>query len=100
MSESEKANSFNIDDSSLSVTLTVGQLKALVREEVEKAIQNGHHGGDRLLGAKEASTLLAMSEDWLYRNAHKLSFTRKLGRKVVRFSYQGIQKYLATRKVS
>ena len=55
--------------------------------------------GDRLLGAKEASALLAMSEDWLYRNAHKLSFTRKLGRKVVRFSYQGIQKYLATRKV-
>ncbi len=90
-----------IDDSSLSVTLTVGQLKTLVREEVEKAMgQNGRQGGDRLLGAKEASALLAMSEDWLYRNAHKLSFTRKLGRKVVRFSYQGIQKYLATRKVS
>jgi len=98
MSEPEKAN---LDDSSLSVTLTVGQLKSLVREEVEKAMgQNGRQVGDRLLGAKEASALLAMSEDWLYRNAHKLSFTRKLGRKVVRFSYQGIQKYLATRKVS
>jgi len=97
MSETGKTN---IDDSSLSVTLTVGQLKALVREEVEKAMgQNGRQGGDRLLGAKEASALLAMSEDWLYRNAHKLSFTRKLGRKVVRFSYQGIQKYLASKKV-
>jgi len=96
-----KPENANIDDSNLSVTLTVGQLKTLVREEVEKAMgQNGRQGGDRLLGAKEASALLAMSEDWLYRNAHKLSFTRKLGRKVVRFSYQGIQKYLATRKVS
>ncbi len=97
MNEPKKAD---IDDSTPSVHLTVGQLKALVREEIEKAAgQNGHQGGDRLLGAKEASALLAMSEDWLYRNAHKLSFTRKLGRKVVRFSYQGIQKYLASKKV-
>ena len=95
MSKPEKAD---IDDSSLAVTLTVGQLRAVVRAEIEKG-QNGHQGGDRLLGAKEASALLAMSEDWLYRNAHKLSFTRKLGRKVVRFSYQGIQKYLASKKV-
>jgi len=40
MSEPKKAD---IDDSSLSVTLTVGQLKALVRVEIEKAVgQNGH----------------------------------------------------------
>ncbi len=44
-----------IDDSTLSVTLTVGQLKALVREEIEKAAgQNGQHG-DELLSAETAA---------------------------------------------
>ena len=41
MSETKKGI---MDDSSPSVTLTVGQLKALVREEIESAVgQNGHH---------------------------------------------------------
>jgi len=98
MVESKKAN---LDDSALSVTLTVGQLKALVREEIEKAAgQNGHQGGDRLLNAKETSALLAMSEDWLYRNGHKLPFVRKMGPRMLRFSYQGIQKWLTSRKMS
>jgi len=76
-----------------------GRVRTIAREEIQAAMgQNGHQDGDRLLGAKEASALLAMSKDWLYRNAHKLPFVRKMGRRVVRFSYQGIQKYLATRK--
>ena len=96
MSETEKAN---IDDSSLSVTLTVGQLKALVREEIEKAVgQNGHYQADRLLDAKEAAEILSVSEDWLYRRISKLPFTRRLGPKMLRFSFQGIQKWMATKK--
>jgi len=101
MSESEKGNSFIIDDSSLSVTLTVGQLKALVREEIEKAVgQNGHHQADRLLDAKEAAEILSVSEDWLYRRKSKLPFTRRLGPKMLRFSFQGIQKYLAAKTLT
>ncbi len=75
-------------------------LRTLIREEIQAANQNGHHDGDRLLDAKEASKILCVGEDWLYRHASRLPFTRKLGPKMLRFSYQGIQKYLATKKPS
>ncbi len=74
-------------------------LKPIVEGAVKEAL-NGHRDEDRLLDAAEASRLLSVSEDWLYRHAKRLPFTRKLGPKMLRFSYQGIQKYLATRKVS
>ena len=97
MNEPEKAD---IDDSSPSVTLTVGQLKTLVRKEVESAVGQNGHAEDRLLEADEAARVLSVSPDWLYRNAKKLPFTRKLGRKMLRFSHLGIQKYVATIKLS
>ena len=97
MDESKKAN---IDDSSLSVTLTVGQLKALVRGEIEKAVGQNGNTGDKLLGAEKAAEILSVSPDWLYRHGSRLPFTRKLAPRVLRFSYQGIQKYLSTRKNS
>ncbi len=74
-------------------------LKPIVKEAVKEAM-NGHRDEDRLLDAEQASRLLSVSEDWLYRNSRRLPFTRKLGAKMLRFSYQGIQKYLATRKIS
>ena len=90
-----------MDDSSLSVTLTVGQLKKIIRQEVQQASgENGHHNGDRLLDAEETATILRVSPDWLYKHHRKLPFARRLGPKMLRFSYQGIQKWLATRKPS
>ena len=88
-----------IKDSSPSGSLTVGQLRELVREEVERATHNGH-GEDHLLTTEEASRVLCVSPDWLYRHANKLPFTRKLGPKMLRFSQRGIEKWLATRKIS
>lgn len=75
-------------------------IRQAVREEIQalKGELNGHE--DRLLDAEEAARLLGMSRHWLYRHAHKLPFTRKLGPKNLRFSFLGIQKYLATRKIS
>jgi len=55
---------------------------------------------DHLLNIDQASKRLGVSRDWLYRRAARLPFTRKLGPKMLRFSYQGIQKWLATRKPS
>jgi len=96
MGEPEKAN---IDDSSPSVTLTVGQLKEIIRQEMQIASNgNGHQDGDRLLDADETSKILSVSPDWLYKHHKTLPFTRRLGPKMLRFSYQGIQKWLATRK--
>ena len=74
-------------------------LEPIIQKAVDKAM-NGHREEDRLMDAEEASRLLCVSEDWLYRHARRLPFSRKLGPKMLRFSYQGMQKYLATRKIS
>ncbi len=75
------------------------ELRDIVKEAVQAASQNGHQG-DRLLDVEETAKLLCVEEDWLYRHSRRLPFTRKLGPKMLRFSYQGIQKYLSTRKNS
>ena len=86
-------------DSTMLVTITVGQLRELVREEIQ-AVTTTRHEADRMITAEEAAEMLSMSTDWLYRNAKKLPFTRKLGPKMLRFSQQGIVKWLPTRKLS
>jgi len=85
----------NVPDSTLAVTLTVKQLRELIREEIQAASKQNL---DKLLDAEEAAMILHVSKDWLYRHACHLPFTRKLGPKVLRFSFGGIQKYLASRK--
>ncbi len=74
-------------------------LRRIIREEIRAAqSQNGNQGGDKLLTAEKAAEILSVSPDWLYRRAARLPFTRKLAPRVLRFSSQGIQKYLSTRK--
>jgi predicted DNA-binding transcriptional regulator AlpA len=70
-----------------------------IRQAVRTEIQAlGHNGNeDRLLDAKETAKVLCVSEEWLYRNAKKLPFTRKLGHKILQLSHLGIQKYIAAR---
>lgn len=76
-----------------------GLMRRIIREEIDSMKANVA-AEDRLLEAADAAKVLCVSEDWLYRNAKKLSFARKLGPKMLRFSALGIQKYLATRKVA
>jgi predicted DNA-binding transcriptional regulator AlpA len=76
-----------------------GLLRRIVREEIG-TLKTDVNGQDRLLDAEEAAKLLSVSEDWLYRNAKKLPFSRKLGPKMLRFSSDGIQKFLATRRIA
>ena len=72
-------------------------LKPIIDQAVKEAI-NGHKDEDRLVDAEEAAKILSVSVEWIYRNAKRLPFTRKLGHKMLRFSSVGIQKYLAIRK--
>ena len=53
---------------------------------------------DRLLTVEEAALRLGTSEDWLYRHAPKLPFTVRLAPRQLRFSSQGIERYLHTRQ--
>lgn len=54
-------------------------------------------GPDRLLTVKQAAPVLGMSEDWLYRNADRLPFTRRTGRRTVRFSERALRRFVAER---
>lgn len=49
---------------------------------------------DKLLEIKAASVKLAVTEDWLYRHSNSLPFTIRMGRRKLRFSEQGIEKYI------
>jgi predicted DNA-binding transcriptional regulator AlpA len=55
-------------------------------------------GPDRLLTVKQAAPVLGMSADWLYRNADRLPFTRRTGRRTLRFSERSLTRYLADRE--
>lgn len=96
--DSVKSEAMNEPNNSLAEALAA-IIKPIVTEAVKEAM-NGHKDEDRLVDAEEAARLLCVSEDWLYRCAKKLPFTRKLGPKMLRFSSVGIQKYLATRKIA
>jgi predicted DNA-binding transcriptional regulator AlpA len=53
---------------------------------------------DATVDVDEAARLLGMSPSWLYRNAKRLPFARRVGGRAIRCSTAGIRRYLATRK--
>ena len=75
-------------------------IEAIVESVVKKLATSNEHPEpeERLLSAEQAAQMMGVSPDWLYRQAKKLPFTRKLGPKMLRFSYLGMLKWLATRK--
>ena len=72
-------------------------LQARIVARMATAATGGDEGPDRLLTVKQAAPILGMSEDWLYRNADRLPFTRRTGRRTLRFSERGLTRYLADR---
>lgn len=78
----------------------LGAIRQAVREEIQSLIRRDDHESDRLLTAEKAAQMLSVSPDWLYRKARKLPFSRKLGPKMLRFSHLGIEKWIATKKIS
>jgi len=88
MSESASKNPFD---------LLLDQFRVIVREEIKAANGNGSKN-DRLLDPEKAAELLSVSADWLYHHAKRLPFTRKLGPRLLRFSEQGILKWMESKK--
>lgn len=72
-------------------------IRLAVREEVRMAFLEVRHGEDRLLNVDEVSKILSVPKSWLYGHASSLPFTRRLG-KHLRFSFQGLQRWVETRK--
>ena len=54
---------------------------------------------DRLLSVAEASDKLGMTKDYLYRHADTLPFSVRVGSKQLRFSLNGIERYIKQRRV-
>lgn len=50
--------------------------------------------GDRLLDVEAAARKLGTTPDWLYRNASRLPFAIRVGKKQLRFSETGIDRYI------
>lgn len=79
------------------------ELKQLIREGLKEemtASGNRRAGPDRLVDIEQAAKMLAVSADWLYHNRKTLPFVRKLGRKMLRFSVNGMQKWMEAKKFS
>ncbi len=49
-------------------------------------------GGDRNVAVSEAARRLGVSADWLYKNAFRLPFTVRIGRRLL-FSSQGLERW-------
>jgi hypothetical protein len=64
-----------------------------VRVAARLAAPPSDTGPDSLIRVREAAALLGRSEDWLYKNADRLPFTRR-DRRSLRFSSAGIRRYM------
>ncbi len=53
---------------------------------------------DRMLTPDEAAAILRRSRRWLYRNADRLPFVKRLSPKSILCSESGIRRWLATRR--
>ena len=53
---------------------------------------------DTLLTADQAAKILNVTPRWLYRHAKRLPFTRRLSRKVLRFSKAGLLRWQAIKR--
>jgi predicted DNA-binding transcriptional regulator AlpA len=53
---------------------------------------------DALLEVTEAARRLGTTRDWLYRHAHQLPFTVRMGPRQLRFSAKGIERYIRQRQ--
>jgi excisionase family DNA binding protein len=75
----------------------VERVKALAYDKIMKKTPQPATQGDRLLTVEEAAEKLSMTKDYLYRTSKKLPFTVRTGRKQLRFSLLGIERYIKQR---
>jgi hypothetical protein len=77
--------------------LTVEELEAIVQQAVLQAIKSAPKP-DELLTVEQVCEILKCEPEWLYHNAKKLLFTRKVGG-LLRFSSNGLQRYIASKRL-
>jgi len=78
--------------------LETAKARAWARLTAPPAVASSPTQGDATVDVDEAARLLGMSPTWVYRHAETLPFTRRVGRRALRFSVAGIRRYLASRR--
>ena len=78
------------------VQLSTDELRLIVMDAVQAAIRATPRD-DKLLTVEQICEILNTSEEWLYHNAKKLPFVRKVGG-LLRFSSNGLQRYIESIK--
>jgi len=88
----------------LASALPAGSAISVPREALLDLLNHGsapdQEPPDRLLNAEQVATRMHVSEAWVYRQARRWPFTRKLGRRAVRFSEAGLVRWLSSRNAS
>ena len=84
-----------------SITITIEAIRGML-DEAKGAAElpdepTGESHEDHLLTVDEAAEVLAVERTWVYRHADKLPFTRKLSPGTLRFSSNGLQRWMASR---
>jgi predicted DNA-binding transcriptional regulator AlpA len=90
----------NSEHNKMLVTLTVEELRSLIREEL--AALNGHSANtdkENLLTPDDVANLIGVNRRWLYRHASQLPFVRRISRKNLRFSEVGLRRWVAAKKL-
>ena len=84
--------------SKMIVQLSTDELRSLVVEAVQTAIKSLPRD-DKLLTVEQVCEILNVSDQWVYHNAKKLPFVRKVGG-LLRFSSNALQRYIETKRFS
>ena len=90
-----------VDDSRMVVMMSIGELRQLIAEEVQAALQHERAPvveKDKLLTPPEAAAILGQTVRWVYRHAPQWTFTRRLSRKCLRFQENALRRYAAARR--
>jgi predicted DNA-binding transcriptional regulator AlpA len=86
------------DDARMVVTMTVGELRALISAEVRTALQHEPVvEKDKLLTSQQAAEILGQNVRWVYRHAKQWTFTRRLSSKCLRFPENALRRYATAR---
>jgi excisionase family DNA binding protein len=89
-------------DEAASALFELGALNAALAARAADAVpQQGTEAQpdhERLLTPAQAAERLGVTRRWLYRNAKRLPFTRKLTPRTLRFHEAGLEKYIRDRK--
>lgn len=86
------------NDKAMVVTMSVGELRELIRQEVQTTVRTGGQEPDEWLDLEAAAKIMGVSAQWIYHNRKALPFASKIGRRLLRFSRNGMQRWMESRK--